>query len=228
MRAAQVVGILVAVAVAAVIVGVGCGQSASPQGQAPEIALPPPATTGTVSVEEALAKRRSVRAFSSKALTLEQVSQLAWAAQGITEPGRGLRTAPSAGATYPLELYLATPDGLFRYLPRGHKVAKLSGEDRRAALAEAALGQASVRNAALDIVITALYERTAGKYGARAQRYVHLEAGHVAQNIHLQAVSLGLGSVPVGAFEDAAVSKVLALGSGETPLYIIPVGHPAR
>jgi SagB-type dehydrogenase family enzyme len=179
-----------------------------------------------MSVEEALTRRRSVRSFAAKDLTMKQVSQLAWAAQGITDPARGFRTAPSAGALYPLEVYLVKRDGLFRYIPEGHKLLRRSEEDLRGSLSEAAFGQSSVREAALDIVIIAIYERTRVKYGAKAERYVHIEAGHVGQNIHLQAIALGLGSVSVGGFDDRAVARVLSLPSDESPLYIIPVGYP--
>lgn len=222
--------LMVAVAAGSVIPGgVGCGQNAASESQRhpAEVALPAPQTEGEVSVEEALARRRSVRRFGSRDLTPEQISQLAWAAQGITEPTRGLRTAPSAGATYPLELYLVKGDGVYHYVPQGHKLRQLSGEDKRADLAAAALGQAWVRQAAVNFVIAAVYQRTSTRYGERAERYVHMEAGHVAQNLHLEAVALGLGSVPIGAFRDQSVSKVLELPSEQAPIYIIPVGHPA-
>jgi len=206
----------------------GCGQTGAdgePAGKA--IALPAPATAGGMSLSEAMAKRRSVREFGTDALTLDEIAQLAWAAQGITEAGRGLRTAPSAGALYPLELYLVTKDGLFHYLPQGHKLIQLSDADRRGDLSKAALGQSSVAQAALDIVIAGVFSRAEAKYGERARQYVYIEAGHVGQNIHLQAVALGLGSVSVGAFRDQAVSEALRLPADQTPLYIIPVGHPA-
>ena len=219
---------LVAVAIS-LPAGLGCGQG-TPSGTSPgaeEVVLPPPTTAGEMSVEETLAKRRSIRHFRPQDLTLEQVGQLAWAAQGITKPDTGFRTAPSAGALYPLELYLVKRDGVFHYVPKGHKLARISGEDKRADLARAALGQSFVGAAPLDFVITGVFARTSRKYGDRAERYVVLEAGHVAQNIHLQAVALGLGSVPVGAYKDDAVAEVLGLSADETPLYIIPVGHPA-
>jgi SagB-type dehydrogenase family enzyme len=219
--------VLLTVVLAAVICAwcrPGWAQPAASEGApaASEIALPPPVTAGKVSVEEALAKRRSVRKFSDKELTIEQIGQLAWAAQGITEPTRGLRTAPSAAATYPLEIYLVKRDGVFRYIPRGHKLSRLAAEDRRAELC----GQASVKSAPLDIVITAVLQRTKDRFAARAERFATLEAGHVAQNIHLQAVALGLGSVSVGGYDDQVVANTLKLPAGETPLYIIPVGHP--
>lgn len=206
----------------------GCGRSARSvvaPGES-ESALPEPRTTGPMSVEEALTLRRSVRQFAAKDLTVEQISQLAWAAQGITDRKRGFRTAPSAGALYPLEVYLVKRDGVFRYLPQGHKLLQQSKQDLRGPLAQAALGQSPVREAPLDIVIAAVHKRTRVKYGARAERYVHIEAGHVGQNIHLQAVALGLGSVPIGAFDDDEVARVLGLPAEERPLYIIPVGYP--
>jgi SagB-type dehydrogenase family enzyme len=203
---------------------VGCGQTAS--GGGPEVSLPPPTTAGGMGVAEAIAKRRSVRQFTQEALTMEEVSQLAWAAQGITEPEKGLRAAPSAGALYPLELYLFTKDGVFHYLPKGHKLVQLSAKDKRGELSAAALGQSCVRQAALAFAVTGVFGRTEAKYGKRSSQYVYMEAGHAAQNIHLQAVALGLGSVPVGALQEKAVADILGLSSEETPLYIIPVGHP--
>lgn len=197
-------------------------------GQAPErIDLPAPRTQSDVSLEEAIAKRRSVRSFTDAPLTWEEISQLAWAAQGVTDRRRGFRAAPSAGALYPMEMYLVTREGLFHYLPQQHAVDKLSGEDLRGDLSAAALNQASVARAAMDIVLAAVYARTRAKYGGRAERYVHMEAGHAAQNILLQAVALDLGAVPVGAFDDSAVARALNLPEDHEPVYIIPVGRPA-
>ncbi|MEW6685199.1 MAG: SagB/ThcOx family dehydrogenase [Candidatus Edwardsbacteria bacterium] len=189
------------------------------------ITLPKPVTKGTVSLEECLLKRRSKRAYRVQDLTLEQISQLCWATQGITETVGGFRTAPSAGATYPLELYLVKSDGLFHYLPEGHKLEKVKAGDFRKSLCSAALGQRFVAEAPVDFVITAIYERTTARYRQRGIRYVDIEVGHAAQNLHLQAVALGLGSVPVGAFDDDAVSEILSLPKEEKPLYIIPVGY---
>ena len=192
-----------------------------------EIILPQPITKGKVSLEEAIFKRRSQREFKRKDLSLEQIGQLLWAAQGITAKrgGFNFRAAPSAGALYPLELYALTKDGLYHYIPEGHKLENLSGKDLRGDLADAALGQGSVASGALDIVICAVYERVTSKYGQRGVRYVHIEAGHAAQNIHLQAVALGLASVPIGAFNDDAVKKCLSLPVACEPLYIIPIGY---
>lgn len=188
--------------------------------------LPPPRPAGTLSLEEALALRRSVRSFTAEALTLTEIGQLLWAAQGRTDDA-GYRTAPSAGALYPLEVDIATADGVARYLPDEHSVVPRAAEDARPALRKAALDQAAVGEAPLVVVVIGVVKRTAARYRAeRAERYVALEAGHAAQNVLLEAVSLELGAVPIGAFDDAAVRRVLALAEGEAPLYLIPVGHP--
>lgn len=190
------------------------------------IKLPAPKKRGLISVEEAIFKRRSRREYRANSLSKEQISQLLWAAQGITDPSGFFRSTPSAGALYPLEIYIVDSEGVFHYYPGGHTLEKVAMEDRRLALCEAALGQESIATAPLSIVIAAVYERTTAKYGDRGIRYVHMEAGHCAQNIQLQAVALGFGSVPVGAFSDKDVSRVLSLPSACVPLYIIPVGYP--
>jgi SagB-type dehydrogenase family enzyme len=186
----------------------------------------PPVASAATPLDDAIRRRRSVRAFDSRALSQEHLGQLCWAAQGITEPALGRRAAPSAGALYPLEVYLVLPSGLFHYEPRGHRLRRIDGSDRRAALARAALGQDAVRGAAVDIVITAVVSRTHSKYGSRAERYAQLEAGHAAQNVLLEATALGLGAVPVGAFDDGAVRAVIGASADEAPLYILAVGHP--
>jgi len=186
--------------------------------------LPSPRLKGDMSLEEAIAKRRSIRSYSPTPLTLEEISQLLWAAQGITEPNRGLRTAPSAGATYPYEVYVVTNEGVFHYLPKGHKLEKIKEGNIRADLTASAMGQAWVGDAGAVFILSAIYERTA-RYGERAKLYVHLEGGHIAQNIHLQAVALKLGSVPIGAFNPERVKDVTGIPEGEV-VYLIPVGHP--
>ena len=192
-----------------------------------EIQLPKPIEASKVSLEEAILSRRSERSFIQKDLDLTQIGQLLWAAQGITAKkfGFGFRAAPSAGALYPMEVYLLSQDGFFHYLPGGHKLEVLSHSDLRNSLAAAALGQESVKEAPIDIVICAVYQRITGKYGQRGIRYAHIEAGHIAQNIHLQAVALGLGSVPIGAFSDKEVKETLSLSPEQEPVYIIPVGY---
>jgi SagB-type dehydrogenase family enzyme len=192
-------------------------------GAADMIKLPAPDFTNA-SIEECMEARRSVRGYQDKELSLQQISNILWAAQGITEDRRGFRTAPSAGATYPLEVFIAKKDGLFRYLPSSHGLKQEMNKDIRKDITGAALGQGFISDAGLVVIITAVFERTATRYGDRAVRYVYIEAGHCAQNIHLEAVALGLGSVPVGAFRDNELSKLLKL-KDEEPIYIIPVGY---
>jgi SagB-type dehydrogenase family enzyme len=188
--------------------------------------LPSPRPVGPLSLEEALRSRRSYRSFTTEPLTRVEIGQLLWAGQGRTDAA-GHRGGPSAGATAPLELDIVTIDGLARYVPDGHALILRGTTDLRPALRQAALDQASISEAPLVIVISAVIERTAERYGSeRAERYVALEAGHAAQNVLLEAVCLGLGAVPVGAFDDAGVGSVLALAADEAPLYLIPVGHP--
>ena len=194
------------------------------------IKLPQPILKGEISLEEALYKRRSVRQYSDEPLLLTAVSQLLWSAQGITDKTNGLRTAPSAGALYPLEVYLVVGNvidlkaGVYKYRPNGHKLALILEGDRRNDLYASALYQSPIKEAPIVLVITAVYERTTAKYGERGIRYVHMEAGHSAENICLQATALGLGTVTIGAFNDDRVKKVLNLEEDEEPLYILPVG----
>jgi len=188
------------------------------------VVLPPPAREGGLSLTETLWRRRSVRSFADKALTEAQISQLLFAAQGISDPRRGLRTAPSAGATFPLETYLVTRTGIFHYLPQNHALRRIATGDLRDKLADAALGQEAVRSAPAVIVFAACFERTTARYRSRGERYVWIEVGHAAQNVHLQAVALGLSSVPVGAFEDTAIAQIIGLPAAEKILYLIPVG----
>jgi len=197
--------------------------TASPQIE--EMALPAPRLKGEMSLEETLAARRSVREFTGEELTLEEIAQLLWATQGITAAWGG-RTAPSAGALYPLEVYVAAADGLYHYVPQGHKAIVESRADLRGELWRAGLSQNAIREAPAVFVITAVCARTERKYGERAERYVKLEAGHVAQNLLLQAVALGLGGVPIGAFYDDQVQGALSLPADHEPLYLIPIGHP--
>ena len=202
----------------------------SPAKDNARIILPEPRYDSDVSVEEALLKRRSVRNYTDQALTLQEVSQLLWAAQGITDPS-GKRTAPSAGALYPLELYVVVGSvenvakGVYKYKPQQHELVRVLDGEQRKALAEAALNQQSIAQGAIDIVITAIYERTTRKYSDRGIRYVHMEAGHAAQNVYLQAVAMNLGMVVIGAFYDDQVKEVLNLPENEEPLYIMPVGR---
>lgn len=194
------------------------------------IKLPPPKFKSSTSIEEAMLKRRSVRYFSDKPLTLAEISQLLWSAQGITNTKEGLRTAPSAGALYPLEVYVVAgkvenlETGIYKYKPQTHELIKIADGDKRTELYNAALQQSSIQTAPANLVFTAVYERTSRKYRERAERYVHIEIGHAAQNVYLQAVSLGLGTVTIGAFYDDKVKKAMHLSRDEEPLYIMPVG----
>lgn len=190
--------------------------------------LPLPDSEGPLSLEQVIFRRRSVRHFQKRPLNGQQLSQLLWAAQGVTGEVEGftVRCAPSAGALYPIRIYVADRTGLRQYSPTEHALRFLTSDDRRGQLSAAAWGQASVREAAVNIILVADYLVATSKYGERGVLYVHMEAGHIAQNIHLEATALSLGSVPVGAFEDDKVKNILALSIEETPLYIIPVGYP--
>ena len=199
------------------------------QMQRQPIQMPRPRLKSGVSFEKVLGERRSVKEYSSEALTIENVSQLLWAAQGVTRP-EGWRTAPSAGATFPLELYLVAGNvnglaqGLYRYRADQHKLIQLGNKDLRADLAAAALGQEWMKESAIIIVIAAVYARATQKYGQRGVRYSHMEVGHAAQNVYLQAGSLNLGTTLVGAFDDKRVKEVLKLPSDEQPLGLMPIG----
>ena len=188
--------------------------------------LPAPQREGRTSLEEALAVRRSVREFTPQTLTDRDLSQLLWAAQGITSSD-GLRTAPSAGALYPLEVWVATASGFYHYEPDKHRLTQHLERDLRPDIYRAALTQEAILQAPAVFVIAAVYQRMTQKYGEqRAPRYVHMEVGHSAQNLLLEAVALGLGGVVIGAFYDKEVEEVLSLPDDQKPLYLIPVGHP--
>jgi len=190
-----------------------------------EIRLSKPNEKGSVSIEEALLKRRSVRDYNKSSLSLEEVSQCLWAGTG---KNLHRRTAPSAGATYPLEIYLVAGDveglgpGVYHYSISKHHLERAIDGDVRKSLSRAALEQGMIERAPISVIITADYNRTTGHYGQRGIRYVHMEVGHVGQNISLQAVALNMGTVMIGAFDDKQVKEILRIE--EEPLYIIPVG----
>lgn len=194
-----------------------------------EIVLPEPRRESEVSVEEALWGRRSAREYKGESLTVADVSQMVWAAQGVTRKG-GKRTAPSAGAKYPTELYVVSGDvaglaaGVYKYIPDDHKLLRVAEGDKREELSEAALGQESVRNGKAVLVITSVFERVTEKYGEKGVQYSYMEAGHIAQNVYLQAVALGLGTVSVGAFDSEGVKRVVGLADDERPMYLMPIG----
>jgi len=227
---------LLGLALILLIFSCGCAPSANtptptpPSEQESIIELPEPRYDSDVSIEQSLLQRRSIRSYTGESLTLPEVAQLLWAAQGVTDPS-GFRTAPSAGALYPLELYVVAGDvqdlssGVYRYDPDEHQLLRTMEGDKRDELADAALGQRFVGEGAIIIVFTAVYERTTGKYGDRGIQYVHMEVGHAAQNLCLQAAAMDLGAVTVGAFYDEEIAELLILPGDEQPLYVIPVGR---
>jgi SagB-type dehydrogenase family enzyme len=187
------------------------------------VKLPSPTYESAVSIEKALSERRSIRSYKEEPLTLNELSQILWAAQGITEPKKGLRTAPSPRALYLLELYVFPgnvtnlPMGIYKYQPQGHELVKIADGDKKAELFKAA-GQAPIKNAPVALVISGLSEK------AQNPTWMYLEAGHVAQNVYLQAVSLKLGTVAMAGFKEDEVRKVLNLPEKERVIYIMPVG----
>ena len=201
--------------------------------------LPAPATDGEISVEKALANRRSQRRFQDSALSAEQLSQILWAAYGVTAPKPerptlrgGLRTAPSAGALYPFEIYAVVGNvkdiapGTYKYDPQEHKIVRTIDKDMREELCAAALGQKMVKETPVTVFYSAVFSRMTNKYGERGrERYVCMDLGHSAQNIYLQAEALNLGTCAIGAFVDSEVSRVLQLPEEEEPLYFMPVGY---
>lgn len=202
-------------------------------GAAEIIRLPKPATEGEMSLEKTLTHRRSVRNYADEALSLKQISQMLWAAQGETD-SRGFRTAPSAGALYPLEMFVAAGNvealspGIYRYNPETHELVQTSEGDRRNDLRRGALNQSAVSRAPAVFVFGAVFERVTGKYGKRGVQYAFMEAGHAAQNLCLQAVSLDLASVPMGAFDDKTVQRILNAEKDIRPVYLVPVGKAAK
>uniref|UniRef100_A0A7C5UTF0 SagB/ThcOx family dehydrogenase n=1 Tax=Ignisphaera aggregans TaxID=334771 RepID=A0A7C5UTF0_9CREN len=204
------------------------------------IYLPPPQKLSTMTVEEAILSRRSIREFKEDPIRLEHLSMILWAAYGITDPNRGFRASPSAGATYPLELYIVVGEGgvyisnntyldpgIYKYNPYVHGLTNIKKGDFRKELMKASLYQKWVENAPVSIVICAVYDRTTRYYGERGRtRYVPIDVGHVGQNIYLMATALGYGTVAIGAFKDSEVSKVIDVKTDETPLYIMPIGVP--
>ncbi|MBI4794406.1 MAG: SagB/ThcOx family dehydrogenase [Deltaproteobacteria bacterium] len=196
------------------------------------VRLPRPALKGPGSVEEALQKRRTVRLFASRSLDLKQVSQLLWATQGITD-SRGLRTAPSAGATYPLEIYLVAGErgvtglapGIYRYRSGDHALELTLQGDHRAAVARACLSQSWMATAPVMVVFAAEFRRCTARYGDRGVMYTHMEVGLAGENLFLQAEALGLSAGIVGAFTDKAVSQTLKLPREHEPLLLMPVGY---
>ncbi|TNF95891.1 MAG: SagB/ThcOx family dehydrogenase [Gammaproteobacteria bacterium] len=208
---------------------IGGSDTALAQETDSRIILPPYEHNVALSVNTALQQRRSAREYKPDKLLLTDISQILWSAQGVTHPD-GYRTTPSAGALYPLEIYLLAgdienlPTGVYRYEPEKHELVLIQNDDQRQQLTSAALNQAYISQAPAVIIIAGVYQRTTWKYGQRGRRYVHIEVGHAAQNIYLQAEVRGLATVFVGAFDDAKVQHVLGLPSDHEPIGIMPIG----
>ena len=215
---------------AAAALATGCTSQApsrvptSPARYSSPVPLPSPAITGTVSLGQAIEKRRSLRAFRPDPLPMATIGQLLWAGQGVTSPD-GKRAAPSAGALYPLELYAVTPEQVMHYLPDGHRAETRAVSDLRPRLKAAAVGQSTVSAAPVVIVVAAVPSRLSDRYGAKAEEFVQIEVGHASQNMLLQAAALGLAAVPVGSLDPSRAADTLALPPDQTVLYLIPVGR---
>ncbi len=225
----------------------GCGSKDKPKNSNTDMitsdttglthSLPAPRLTGSISLEEVLAVRRSHRSYTGEAVTAEELSQILWAAYGINKPlsnpkfGGGFRTAPSAGATYPLNIYVLVgnvtgiPTGYYRYIPDGHKILRINDRDLKPDLCNASYNQGMIKDAPVCLFYSATFSRTTERYGNRGrERYVCMDLGHSAENVYLQAEALHLGTCAIGAFDDPAVKKAVNLPDQEVPLYIMPIG----
>lgn len=206
-----------------------------------ELLLPLPKKVSMITVEEAILLRKSIREWRDSPVSIEHLSMILWASQGVVEEVDGWlrRASPSAGATYPLEIYVVIGEssvslsdgsyveaGVYKYDYRRHSLRLIKNGDFRSDLWRATLRQEWVKEAPVDLVICAVYERTTWRYGERGIRYVHIEVGHVGQNIYLMSTALGLGTVAVGAFYDEDVAKVINARHDEHPLYVFPIGVP--
>jgi SagB-type dehydrogenase family enzyme len=197
------------------------------------IALPKPTLDGEVSLEKAVRERRTIRDFRERPLSLKYLSQLLWAAQGITDPTTGKRAAPSGGALYPLDIYILVGEngvegmeaGVYRYSPKEHSISTTLKGDRRREISSASFSQMWMAKAPIIFIITAEYKRVTGKYGERGVRYALIEVGHASENLFLEAEALGLGAGIVGAFNDSEDSKVAGLPPKHEPLLIVPIGY---
>ena len=219
-------------AVLAVLAVVLATDPAVAQERSTPIVLPRVAPSQTATLASLLEERHSVREFSDQPIALAELSHVLWAAIGANRPD-GRRTVPSAGALFPLDVYVVAGDvrglaaGVYRYLPLEHALARTREGDRRDALVQAALRQGWMGRAPAIVVVTAEYERTTVKYGDRGVRYAHIEVGSVAQNVYLQCAALGLGTTFVGAFFDDEVREALGLPAAHRPLGLLPIGSPA-
>lgn len=194
------------------------------------IKLPDVETDGGMSLEQAISMRRSIRSYTDQPLTLFELSQLLWSAQGITNE-RGFRTAPSAGATFPLDMFVVVNNvetldqGIYHYEPHAHQLELIRADDVAEDLFRACLSQSMILEGGAVLVFAAVFERTTTRYGSRGERYVYNEIGHASQNVHLQAAALNLGTVVIGAYHDDQVEEILNLGNEFRVLYLMPVGN---
>jgi len=206
--------------------------SQSPDGTVPRVSgiikLPVPKTSGIISLEQALLVRRSVRTFTEEVLSLNQLSQLCWAAQGVTEPNKGFRTSPSPGAIYPFVLYIVLPDGLYTYNPEKHDLSLIIDKDLRNSVFNSSFNQRVVQNAPCTFILAANTKKVEAKYRNRGEKFTYMEAGHIAENIHLQAVTLGLGSVPIGLMDAKAIAQVCKMPVNLEVIYMVSVGNPTE
>lgn len=221
----KIFGVISSFALGCVILGIRVSNAA--------VVLPEPLLDGKVSVEKAIHQRRTIRNFTDTLLSVAHLAQLLWAAQGITAPKGVGRSAPSGGARYPLDIYViigkngvvGLGEGVYHYTPENHSLSPMNNRDIRREIGSASLGQMWMAGASVMFVITAEYRRITERYGERGIRYALIEAGHVGQNLFLQAEALGLGAGIVGAFADAEVVKVMGLPREHEPLLIMPVGY---
>lgn len=207
-----------------------CFSQNPPRAAEPSVVMrfPPPQTNGRISLEQAIENRRSMRQFTEEPLTITQLGQLCWAAQGITDPNKGLRTAPSAGALYPIELYVLLPDGLYLYQPASHELSLLINSDLRQSVFRASFNQRVVQNARCTFIIAGNIKKIEARYRNRGEKFTYLETGHIAQNIQLQAVAIGLGSAPIGVIDAKTIAQICKMPQGIEVLYLIPVGNPTE
>ncbi|MEN6384576.1 MAG: nitroreductase family protein [Phycisphaerales bacterium] len=192
------------------------------------IKLPQPKINGVVSLEQALENRRSIRQFTDEALTIDQIGQICWAAQGVTEPNREFRTAPSPGAIYPIQLYVFLPDGLYLYAPARHELSLVIDKDLRLSIFNSSFNQRVVQKAPCTFMLAGDVKKVEAKYRSRGERFTYIEAGHIAQNIQLQATALALGSVPIGVIDTKTIAQICKLPIGQEVIYLIPVGNPTK
>ncbi|MFA5795402.1 MAG: SagB/ThcOx family dehydrogenase [Candidatus Brocadiia bacterium] len=226
MKKILLMGIIVLISISVFVMSFGADEKPTAAENSKEITLPAPKNTGTMSLEEAILKRHSVRAYKSDELTSEQLSQLLWSAQGLNPRKKFMaRNAPSAGGVYPMEVYVLDKAGIYQYIAKSHSLKQVKTGDTRKLLGEAAYGQSYIVQASVDIVLAGDVAKCAKHYGDRASRYVAMEVGHIGQNISLEAVALGLGTVMIGAFDDEKVNEVLSLPDNLSAFYIIPVGY---